>query len=115
MARLGAAERIDLAEALAVVGDSQLDLPAELPERERHRFRLGVATRVRDRLLGDVEEISRDLGRKVERLDRRQHLDSVAPLPHRQAVLDRTVEAQLLEGVRAELDDLVPERADVAL
>ena len=48
-------------------------------------------------------------------LDGQPDVDAVAALPGRHAVLDGLLEGQLLERVGAELDDLLAQRADVAL
>ena len=108
------AEQPVAVEAVAVVGHAQLDLGAERPQRQLDPPRVGVAPRVHDRLLRDPEQVARHLGRKVDALDGEPNLEPVAALPDRQAALDRGREGDLLERVRAEVDDLVAERAHVA-
>src|SRR5829696_3882435 len=73
-----------------------------------------MAARVRDGFLSDSEEVTSHLGRQVDPLDCEPDLEAVAAPPGREAVLDRRLEADLLERVRAEVDDLVAQGAQVA-
>src|SRR5215210_5286087 len=103
MAGLGVGERVALAvESRPVVGHPQLDLAADRPQRDRDRVRARVAAGVHDGLLRDPEERPRALRRELELLERYGHLKAKAPLPGGEAVLDRGLEGELLEGVRPE-------------
>ena len=83
-------------------------------EIDGDRVGLGVPARVRHRLLDDPEQVARHVRRHLDALDRRHDLEAVASPPDRDAVLHGLVEAELLKGVGPEIDDLVPERPDVA-
>src|SRR5438309_10069823 len=107
-------ERIDVAEALAVVGHPEHRIVGLALEGHVDALALAVLAGVRDRLLRDAEKV---VGYGWLQLDVAVHCHSaaVAAAPHRDAALDRDLERDLLEGVRAEADDLVAERMDVAL
>src|SRR5436190_1671236 len=74
-----------------------------------------MAARVPYGFLRYSEEGPADFVRQVEWLDRQLEAESVATCPDGNALLDRRVEAQLVERIRAETDDLLPEHRDVAL
>ena len=61
------AERIGVAEAVAVVGHAQLEARVDRAQRERDRVGARMAPGVDDRLLGDAEQHPGDLRRQVDR------------------------------------------------
>ena len=96
----------------SVVGHTQLELGAQGAQRDRHRVCAGVPACVDHRLLDDAEQVPGRLGGQVEALDGQEHLEAVAAPPDRHAALDRGLEAQLIERVRAEVDQLVAQHLD---
>src|SRR4051794_22245669 len=102
VARLVRAERIHVAEALAVVDDSQDREGAVALECHLDLVRLTVLAGIRDRLLRDAEEV---VGHMRLELDVCVNPDvaPVASLPDRDAALDGDLEAELLERVRPEV------------
>ena len=88
VAGLRGPQRVRVAEAFAVVGHAQLEARVDRAQRERDGFRAGVAQGVDDRLLRDPEQHAGHVRGQLDGVDRDEHVDPVAPVPDRQAVLD---------------------------